>query len=204
MKNNDESITSNEHVPDIQFSDDQLSDDEHSAVTIVEKPKRIMSEKQLENLKRARGLAKIKLNLKKKETIESKKKMLELKLLQKLEKNQTIDMELNELKKKITIPREPEPEPEPGPEPEPETVLLPTAVQYTVPRSTKKRVKKVIYVSDSDSDIESEEEIVYKKKPSVKTKTKPIEDSELILKHQYNERMAQIKREFVMNQMFPN
>jgi hypothetical protein len=82
-------------------------------------------------------------------------------------------MELNELKKKVTVP-----------EPEPETVLLPTAVQYTVPRSTKKRVKKVIYVSDSDSDIESEEEIVYKKKPSVKTKTKPIEDSELILKQQ--------------------
>lgn len=188
MENNDESITSNEQTPD-----DQLSDDEHDNVTIVEKPKRIMSEKQLENLKRARGLAKIKLSLKKKETLESKKKMLELKLLQKLEKNQTIDMELNELKKKVTVP-----------EPEPETVLLPTAVQYTVPRSTKKRVKKVIYVSDSDSDIESEEEIVYKKKPSVKTKTKPIEDSELILKHQYNERMAQIKREFVMNQMFPN
>jgi hypothetical protein len=196
MENNDESITSNERT-----------DDEHDEnVTIVEKPKRIMSEKQLENLKRARELAKIKLNLKKKETIESKKKMSELKLLKKLEKNQTIDMELNELKKKITIPREPEPEPEPGPEPEPETVLLPTAVQYTVPRSKKKvkKVKKVIYVSDSDSDIESEEEIVYKKKPSVKTKTKPIEDSELILKHQYNERMAQIKREFVMNQMFPN
>jgi len=194
MENNDESITSNERT-----------DDEHDEnVTIVEKPKRIMSEKQLENLKRARELAKIKLNLKKKETIESKKKMMELKLQQKLEKNQTIDMELNELKKKITIPREPEPEPEPGPEPEPETVLLPTAVQYTVPRSTKKRVKKVIYVSDSDSDIESEEEIVYKKKPSVKTKTKPIEDSELILKQQYNERMAQIKREYIMSQMFPN
>ncbi len=116
-------------------------------------------------------------------------------------------MELNELKKKITIPRLPEPEPEP------ETVLLPTSVRYTVPRSKKKvkKVKKVIYVSDSDSDIESEEEIVYKKKPSVKTKpckvvrhSKPIEDSELILKQQYNDRMAQIKREFIMNQMFPN
>ena len=50
MKNNDESITSNERT-----------DDEHDEnVTIVEKPKRIMSEKQLENLKRARELAKIK------------------------------------------------------------------------------------------------------------------------------------------------
>ena len=193
MENHDESIASNERICDERIINDQLSDDEHDNVTIVEKPKRIMSEKQLENLKRARGLAKIKLSLKKKETLESKKKMLELKLLQKLEKNQTIDMELNELKKKVTVPK-----------PEPETVLLPTAVQYTVPRSTKKRVKKVIYVSDSDSDIESEEEIVYKKKPSVKTKTKPIEDSELILKQQYNDRMARIKREFIMNQMFPN
>ncbi len=52
MEKNDESITSN-----------ISTDDEHDeAVTIVEKPKRIMSEKQLENLKRARELAKIKLN----------------------------------------------------------------------------------------------------------------------------------------------
>ncbi len=203
MEKNDESITSNE------CTDDEHEEEHDENVTIVEKPKRIMSEKQLENLKRARGLAKIKLSLKKKETIESKKKNVELKLLQKLEKNLRIDMELNELKKKITIPREPEPEPEP----EPETVLLPTAVQYKKLRSkTKvKKVKKVIYVSDSDSDIESEEEIVYKKKPSVKTKTctvvrhsRPVEDSELILKQQYNDRMAQIKREFIMNQMFPN
>jgi len=106
-------------------------------------------------------------------------------------------MELNELKKKITIPRLPEPEPEP------ETTVWSNP---SVSRSCKKvkKVKKVIYVSDSDSDIESEEEIVYKKKPSVKTKTKPIEDSELILKQQYNDRMARIKREFIMNQMFPN
>jgi hypothetical protein len=95
-----------------------------------------MSEKQLENLKRARGLAKIKLNLKKKETFESKKKMMELKLLQKLEKNQTLDMELNELKKKITIPRLPEPEPEP------ETTVWSNP---SVSRSCKKvkKVKKV-------------------------------------------------------------
>jgi len=198
MKNNDESIKSNilhddEHV-------DEHEEEHDEAVTNVEKPKRIMSEKQLENLKRARGLAKIKLNLKKKETFESKKKMMELKLLQKLEKNQTMDMELNELKKKITIPRLPEP----GPEPDPSVWSDPSVSRSCKKVNKVKKVKKIIYVSDSDSDIESEEEIVYKKKPSVKTKTKPIEDSELILKHQYNERMAQIKREFVMNQMFPN
>ncbi len=44
MEKNDESITSNE------FTDDEQDEN----ITIVEKPKRIMSEKQLENLKRAR------------------------------------------------------------------------------------------------------------------------------------------------------
>ncbi len=94
MEKNDKSITSNvtsnvtsndrtddgNHVDGnhVDEHEDEHEDEHDEAVTIVEKPKRTMSEKQLENLKRARELAKIKLNLKKKETIESKKKMMAL------------------------------------------------------------------------------------------------------------------------------
>jgi hypothetical protein len=86
------------------------SSSEEEQVKIV-KPKRIMSEKQLENLKKARAMAKIKLNEKKKETQSNKKKNNELKLLQKLEKNLTIDKQLDELKKKVIKTRQPESEP---------------------------------------------------------------------------------------------
>ncbi len=179
---------------------EDLSDEEGEIIPFT-KPKRIMSEKQLENLKKAREIAKIKLNQKKKETMENKKKINELKLLQKLEKTQSIDMQLKDLKKK-TIELEPEPEPEP--EPEVKTIYI---------KKTKpKPKKKIVYISESDSDSD-DEKVIYKKK-----KRKPIQktvfedltikdvekkDDDALLQQQYNDKLSLIKREFIMNQIFP-
>jgi hypothetical protein len=174
------------------------------------KPKRIMSEKQLENLKKAREIAKIKLNLKKKESDAIKKKNNELKLLQKLEKNLSIDKQLDELKKKVIKPKEPEPEPEQKQEPgeiELETV-------YIKKPKTKPKKKKIIYISESD-DESDEEQIIYKKK-SNRTPKKQNEvlqnitindvkknDEDLLLQRKYNEKIENVRREFLINQLFP-
>jgi hypothetical protein len=176
---------------------EDLSDEEEVIMPFT-KPKRIMSEKQLENLKKARELAKIKLNQKKKETMENKKKIIELKLLQKLKKTQSIDMQLEDLKKK-TI----EPEPEPELEPEVKTIYI---------KKTKpKPKKKIVYISESDSDSD-DEKVIYKKKKKPIQKTvfedltiKDIEkkDDDALLQQQYNDKLSLIKREFIMNQIFP-
>jgi hypothetical protein len=185
---------------------DDLSDEEEVIKPVLEeiitkKPKRVMSEKQLENLKRAREIAKIKLNQKKKETTENKKKEVELKLLQKLEKNQTIDKKLEDLKEKIIKP-ETEKEPEVIPKLEDDII-------YIKKTKTVKPKKKIIYISESDSD---DQEVVYKKKRKPIKKTtfedlsiKDVEkkDDEALLQQQYNDKLSIIKREFIMNQIFP-
>jgi hypothetical protein len=182
---------------------DDLSDEEEVIKPVLEeiitkKPKRIMSEKQLENLKKAREIAKIKLNQKKKETAENKQKEVELKLLQKLEKNQTIDKKLEDLKKVIIKP-EPEPEVEKIPKIDDDIIYI---------KKTRKPKKKVVYISESDSD---DQEVVYKKKS--KKKEAPIDDlnirdvrkrdNDKLLEQQYNEKCLKIKQEFLMEQLFP-
>jgi len=194
---------------------DDLSDEEEVIKPVLEeiitkKPKRVMSEKQLENLKKAREIAKIKLNQKKKESTENKKKEAELKLLQKLEKKQTIDKKLEDLKEKII-------KPEPAastlarlqPEKEPEVISkLEDDIIY-IKKTKSKPKKKVVYISESDSD---DQEVVYKKKRKPIKKTtfedltiKDVEkkDDEALLQQQYNDKLSIIKREFIMNQIFP-
>jgi len=184
---------------------DDLSDEEEVIKPVLEeiitkKPKRIMSEKQLENLKKAREIAKIKLNQKKKETAENKKKEVELKLLQKLEKKQTIDKKLEDLKEKIIKP-EPEKEPEVIPKLEDDIIYI--------KKTKSKPKKKVVYISESDSD---DQEVVYKKKRKPIKKTtfedltiKDVEkkNDDALLQQQYNDKLSIIKREFIMNQIFP-
>jgi hypothetical protein len=190
-------MTSDINVDDIN---DDLSDEEEVIKPVLEeiktiKTKRIMSEKQLENLKKAREIAKIKLNQKKKETTENKKKEVELKLLQKLEKNLIIDKQLEDLKEKI----------------KPEEVISPKIdddIIYIKKTKTVKPKKKVVYISETDSD---DEEVVYKKKS--KKKEAPIDDlnirdvrkrdNEKLLEQQYNEKCLKIKQEFLMEQLFP-
>lgn len=176
---------------------EDLSDEEEVIIPLT-KPKRVMSEKQLENLKKAREIAKIKLNQKKKETAENKKKIIELKLLQKLKKTQAIDMQLEDLKKK-TIESEPESEPE-------------SEVKTIYIKKTKpKPKKKIVYITESDSDSDNEK-VIYKKKRKPIQKTvfedltiKDVEkkDDDALLQQQYNDKLSLIKREFIMNQIFP-
>jgi hypothetical protein len=188
------------HVDDIN---EDLSDEEEVIKPVLEeiitkKPKRIMSEKQLENLKKAREIAKIKLNEKKKQTIENKRKEDELKLLQKLEKNQTIDKQLEDLKK-IVIKSEPEKEPPPIPKIDDDIIYI---------KKTRKPKKKVVYISETDSD---DEEVIYKKKSKKKEaiiqdlniKDVRKKDDEKLLEKQYNDKLSKIKQEFLMDQLFP-
>ncbi len=192
-------MTSDINVDDIN---DDLSDEEEVIKPVLEeiktiKTKRIMSEKQLENLKKAREIAKIKLNQKKKETTENKKKEVELKLLKKLEKNQTIDKQLEDLKEKIIKP-----------ESEVISPKIDDDIIYIKKTKTVKPKKKVVYISETDSD---DEEVVYKKKS--KKKEAPIDDlnirdvrkrdNEKLLEQQYNEKCLKIKQEFLMEQLFP-
>ena len=193
-------MTTDPHVDDIN---EDLSDEEEVIKPVLEeiitkKPKRIMSEKQLENLKKAREIAKIKLNEKKKQTIENKRKEDELKLLQKLEKNQTIDKQLEDLKK-IVIKSEPEKEPPPIPKIDDDIIYI---------KKTRKPKKKVVYISETDSD---DEEVVYKKKSKKKEaiiqdlniKDVRKKDDEKLLEKQYNDKLSKIKQEFLMDQLFP-
>ena len=193
-------MTTDPHVDDIN---EDLSDEEEVIKPVLEeiitkKPKRIMSEKQLENLKKAREIAKIKLNEKKKQTIENKRKEDELKLLQKLEKNQTIDKQLEDLKK-IVIKSEPEKEPPPIPKIDDDIIYI---------KKTRKPKKKVVYISETDSD---DEEVVYKKNRKKKEaiiqdlniKDVRKKDDEKLLEKQYNDKLSKIKQEFLMDQLFP-
>lgn len=197
-------MTSDSHVDDIN---EDLSDEDETIKPVLEeikkdvKPKRVMSEKQLENLKKAREIAKIKLNEKRKETADNKKKEAELKLLKKLEKSQTMDKELDDLKEKIIKPDKPEPEPEVIPKLDDDIIYI--------KKTKSKPKKKVIYISESDSD---DQEVVYKKKrksnkkPSLEDLTiKDVEKNENdeLLKNQYNDKLSLIKKEFIMNQVFP-
>lgn len=197
-------MTSDSHVDDIN---EDLSDEDETIKPVLEeikkdvKPKRVMSEKQLENLKKAREIAKIKLNEKRKETADNKKKEAELKLLKKLEKTQTMDKELDDLKEKIIKPDKPEPEPEVIPKLDDDIIYI--------KKTKSKPKKKVIYISESDSD---DQEVVYKKKrksnkkPSLEDLTiKDVEKNENdeLLKNQYNDKLSLIKKEFIMNQVFP-
>lgn len=193
-------MTTDTHVDDIK---EDLSDEDEVIKPVLEeiitkKPKRIMSEKQLENLKKAREIAKIKLNEKKKQTIENKRKEDELKLLQKLEKNQTIDKQLEDLKK-IVIKSEPEKEPPPIPKIDDDIIYI---------KKTRKPKKKVVYISETDSD---DEEVIYKKKSKKKEaiiqdlniKDVRKKDDEKLLEKQYNDKLSKIKQEFLMDQLFP-
>jgi hypothetical protein len=193
-------MTTDTHVDDIK---EDLSDEDEVIKPVLEeiitkKPKRVMSEKQLENLKKAREIAKIKLNEKKKQTIENKRKEDELKLLQKLEKNQTIDKQLEDLKK-IVIKSEPEKEPPPIPKIDDDIIYI---------KKTRKPKKKVVYISETDSD---DEEVIYKKKSKKKEaiiqdlniKDVRKKDDEKLLEKQYNDKLSKIKQEFLMDQLFP-
>lgn len=195
MSDSDNDSYVSDHDENIEESIKPIEDYEQYEEPI--KPKRIMSEKQLENLKKARLIAQAKLREKKKETQLMKNKEQELKILKKLEKNITVDKKIKELKQKIVIEKD--------------------------IKKTKPKKKKIVYVSESESDA-SEEEIIYKKKPrSIKPrsgKPKPkalveeiVDDitkeeerekkmNDMMVEKHYNDKIALIKKEYLMKSIF--
>ena len=142
------------------------------------KKKRVVSERQLENLKQARELARKALAVKRKETTESKMKEKQLKLLVKLEKARSTEQQLVDLREKCLEPVKaetlmsvvpvsiPSVEPMAFPSVEPMDRVL-----YL--KKKKKTKPRVVWLFDSDS---SDEEIVYKKKskPRVRPAVVPV------------------------------
>ena len=185
------------------------------------KSKRVMSEKQLENLKKARLIAHAKLKDKKKESQMMKKKEQELKILKKLDKNITVDKKIKDLKNKIVYT--------PKDNKEDEIFYLKKPSKQT---REKPKKKKIVYITDS----ESEEEIIYLKKPQARPKQptgfkksmqgKPeqlkqpkqpeqqfIEDlnehekieketQDKIVEKHYNDKIALIKKEYLLKSVF--
>ncbi len=195
-------------------------DEQETETEIIKKPKRVMSEKQLENLKKARLIAHAKLKDKKKETQIMKKKEQELKILKKLDKNITVDKKIKDLKNKIVYTPKDNKEDE-------IFYLKKPSKQKAILQAEKPKKKKIVYITDS----ESEEEIIYLKKPRVKalqglenpkqrTKAQPkqqsqqfIEDlnehdkieketQDKIVEKHYNDKIALIKREYLMKSVF--
>ena len=125
-----------------------------------------------------------------------KKKQQELKILKKLEKNITVDKKIKELKNKIVIDKEEE-----------QTLYI---------KKPKPKKKKIVYVSES----ESEEEVIYKMKPKRKAKPKQkalveeiVDDitkeeehnnkmNDMMVEKHYNDKIALIKKEYLMKSIF--
>lgn len=209
--------------------------EEQETETIYKKPKRVMSEKQLENLKKARLIAHAKLKDKKKETQLMKKKEQELKILKKLDKNITVDKKIKDLKNKIVYtPKDNKEDEIFYLQAEPRRVYNPIkpSKQRAILQAEKPKKKKIVYITDSESD----EEIIYLKKPraraspakaqpngealqGLKTRTRKqpqqqfIEDldehekieketQDKIVEKHYNDKIALIKREYLMKSVF--
>lgn len=115
---------------------------------VIPKPKKILSEAQLESLSRARDKAKLRkqelaeLNAKSKGLKEEKLK-LDAKEYDRIQKEKVL---LDETVKKIEISHQPPPQ----------------------PPQIKKKVKKIIYESENSEDEEEEEEVIIKKKKAPK------------------------------------
>jgi ribonuclease BN (tRNA processing enzyme) len=198
--------------------------EEQETETIYKKPKRVMSEKQLENLKKARLIAHAKLKDKKRETQLMKKKEQELKILKKLDKNITVDKKIKDLKNKIVYtPKDNKEDEIFYLQAEPRRVYNPIkpSKQRAILQAEKPKKKKIVYITDSESD----EEIIYLKKPKPRTKAQPkqpkqpraeqqfIEDldehekieketQDKIVEKHYNDKIALIKREYLMKSVF--
>ena len=160
------------------------------------RPKRVMSDKQLANLAKARQKAKVALTEKKKRTTTLKQQERKLRELKLKEKEDRIQAELNSIQNTVVnIDGDVEDEP---------------IVYKKKPR--KKKPPKVVYYSSSEEDDEPEPEIVYKKKvrkprakfqsmPSIDEADKKVEDA--AIEKKYNDELLRMRRQYMMEQVFP-
>lgn len=175
------------------------------------KPKRQMSEKQLENLAKARAKANESLKLKRERTAKLKKHEKQLKELKMKEREEKVQAELNALTKTVDVNGKEETEP----------------IQYVrKPKKTKKPPKIVYYSSSSE---ESSPEIEYRKRPKAKKEhpTKPVKErpvppkpprypkepiehklskleEDRAIEDQYQQKLRQIRKQYLMQQVFPS
>ena len=177
------------------------------------KPKRQMSEKQLENLAKARTKANESLKLKRERNAALKKSEKQLKELKMKEREERVQAELNALTKTVDVNGKEEKEP----------------LQYVrKSKKTKKPPKGVYYSSSSE---ESSPEIVYKKRPKAHkpkpTKPAPEERSapsppppvphptelkkkidnvahDQAVEQKYQRKLAEIRRQYLMDAVFPS
>jgi len=160
------------------------------------KPKRVMSDKQLANLAKARQKAKVTLTEKKKRTTTLKQQERKLRELKLKEKEDRIQAELNTIQNTVNIEGDVEDEP---------------IIYKKKPK--KKKAPKVVYYSSSEED-EPEPEIVYKKKarkpkprgnfqsmPTMEVADKKVEDA--ALEKKYNDELIKMRRQYMMEQVFP-
>jgi nitrous oxide reductase len=190
-------------MENIDESNDEPNDEPTVEPDAPLKKKRVVSERQLENLKQARELARKALNAKRKETTAIKMKEKQLKLLVKLEKARSTDQQLVDLREKCLEPVKIEPV---AVEPVKDEPVKVEPTLY-LKKKKKKTKPRIVWLSDSDS---SDEEIVYKKKSKPRNVpvvpapvTETVKPDQEAVKHVYNEKMAKIRREYVMSQMFP-
>ena len=161
-----------------------------------EKPKRVMSEKQLANVARAREKAKVTLTEKKKRSTTLKQQERKLRELKLKEKEDRIQAELNTIQHTVNIDGDVEDE----------------AVVYKK-KPRKKKPPKVVYYSSSEDD-EPEPEIIYKKKsrkpkpranfqsmPTMEEADKKVEDA--AIEKKYNDELIRMRRQYMMEQVFP-
>jgi len=118
--------------------------------SIVAKPKRVMTQKQLDNLAKARKKANIVLAEKRERRATLKANEKKLKEMKLKEREDRIQAEMNNIKA-VNLNGEPDGSP----------------VQYVRKSKKKKKEPKVVYYSSSSED-DSEPEIVYQKKPKKK------------------------------------
>jgi len=175
----------------------ESDDDVPESMPKLTRPKRQMSEKQLANLAKAREKAKIALNEKRarnKKLKDQEKKLKELKLK---EREDRIQAEMRAL------------QPE---KPAAEEVAKPV-------RKKVKKKPKVIYYSSSEDD--DEPEIVYKKRPKKTASVPPTptptpmpthrqikeRDEKLAqdaaVKRKYDQEVQRLRRQYMMEQVFP-
>ena len=177
---------------------DVIENDEFEAIPEEKpiKPKRVMSDKQLANLAKARQKAKVTLTEKKKRTTTLKQQERKLRELKLKEKEDRIQAELNTIQNTVNIDGDIEDEP---------------VVYKKKPR--KKKPPKVVYYSSSEED-EPEPEIIYKKKarkpkpranfqsmPTMEEADKKVEDA--AIEKKYNDELLRMRRQYMMEQVFP-
>ena len=171
------------------MSDNEIEPKEsiETYVTEVEpiKKKRVMSEKQLANLAKAREKAKVSLTEKKKRSTTLKQQERKLRELKLKEKEDRIQAELNTIQTTVNIDGHVEAEP----------------VVYK--KKKKKKPPKVVYYSSSSE--EDDEPIVYKKKkkpPKTMIEAdKEVEDA--AIEKKYNDELIKMRRQYMMEQVFP-